>query len=107
MRRKKASTKGQLRCVWWWFFIMSTPMTPMRRQPCFHASVVMPVGEIAVVWGGSASNWNLMPSSPFRFGSRISMRWASFGWQTFHAVMCVAFSMHGAMWPAHVLALFS
>lgn len=37
---------------------MSTPITPMRRAPCFHASDVHPVGDTQVVCGGLPSILN-------------------------------------------------
>lgn len=55
MRQKKASTSGHTLWVWCGLF-MSAPITPMRRPPSRHASVVMPVGETAVVC--IRSTWN-------------------------------------------------
>jgi hypothetical protein len=67
---------------------MSTPITPIRRQPCCHARVVMPVGLIAVVCGGSASSLNATFSS-------AGMGGAFCGGNTAHFTVVVTGFMHG------------
>lgn len=61
----------------------------MRRQPCCHAKVVVPVGLMAVVCGGSATSLNGTFSSAGIGGALC-------GGNTDHFTLCVTVFMHGA-----------
>ena len=69
----------------------------MRRHPSRHASVVIPVGEIDVVCGGSATSLNFT----------LSGNTAWFGRQTEKSMARVMFFTAGASTDSHGLLFLS